>query len=225
MANPVEYHTTLNPKIWEHNRLKSRVRGALLRIAEDFKDFVEIPFDIEDIVITGGNANYNYTVHSDLDLHLITNYDNIECDRTAEELFDSKRLLYKKDYNIDIHGIPVELYVEDSNHPAVSRGSYSVLRSEWINSPDKHIPKYNQKQLLNMVDVWKTILQNAIKTGSLQSCRKAVQLLRTYRKLGLRTQDGEFSIPNLVYKSLRNDHTLKGMTAFVDRLHDQELSL
>ena len=40
-AKPVEYNTVLNPAIWDNNRLKSNVRGALLRMAEDFKEFIE----------------------------------------------------------------------------------------------------------------------------------------------------------------------------------------
>ena len=126
-APPIEYHTKLNPKLWDGNKLKSEVRGALLRMADDFRDFVEVPFNLVDIVITGGNVNYNYTSKSDIDLHLIADYSKISCDREAEELFDTKRTLYKRQYDLEIHGIPVELYVEDADHPAVSAGVYLSL--------------------------------------------------------------------------------------------------
>jgi hypothetical protein len=76
-----------------------------------------------------------------------------------------------------------------------------------------------------MIGVWKKILAHATQTGDLQTCRKAVKLLRTYRRKGLDTEAGEFSIPNLVYKSLRNDQTLEGITILINRLHDQELSI
>ena len=62
-------------------------------------------------------------------------------------------------------------------------------------------------------------------TADLQTCRKALKLLRTYRKKGLATPAGEFSMPNLVYKSLRNDQVIDGMTRLIDKLHDQELSI
>jgi hypothetical protein len=224
-AQPIKYNKVLNPKIWDHDRLKSNVRGALLRIAEDFKEYVDIPFRVVDIVITGGNANFNYTEHSDIDLHLIADFDSIECDRTAEELFDTKRLLYKRDYDVNIHNIPVELYVEDQDHPAVSGGCYSVAHNRWLKKPNPNLPEYDEKELKHMIDVWHVILKNAMKTGSLQTCRNAVQLLRKYRKLGLSTAHGEFSIPNLVYKALRNDKTVEAITVLIDRLHDQELSI
>ena len=224
-AKPIEYHTTLNPKLWDHDRLKGDVRGALLRIAEDFKEFCAVEFDVLDVTITGGNVNYSYTTHSDIDLHLIADFSSVKCDREVAELFDTKRLLYKRGYNLTVHGIPVELYVEDSDHPAVSAGSFSLLDDKWINKPQSNQPEYDKEELKTKVDMWHNIIRQATKTGSLQVCRKAVHLLRTYRKQGLKTPAGEFSIPNLVYKSLRNDHTLKGITILIDRLHDQELSI
>jgi hypothetical protein len=223
-APPIEKHPTLNPKLWEGTRLKSSVRGALMRIAEDFLEYVDVPVKVLDIVIAGGNANYTYTSNSDLDLHIIADFDSVACDREVAELFDTKRLLYKRDFDIDVHGIPVELYIEDHREPAVS-ASFSILKEQWINEPSSEIPDYDSDKLEHMIDVWKKILAHATQTGDLQTCRKAVKLLRTYRRKGLDTEAGEFSIPNLVYKSLRNDQTLEGITILINRLHDQELSI
>jgi hypothetical protein len=222
---PVQYNKKLNPKIWNNGQLTADVRDRLIRIAKDFKNFVEVPFNVDDVVITGGNANYNYTPYSDIDLHLITDFDTIDCDRQADELFDTKRLLYKKTYTLEIHGIPVELYVEDQNHPAVSGGSYSIIKNQWITEPSPDLPEYNESELKEMVNIWDTVLKHAVKTRSLANCRAAVGLLRKYRKLGLRTESAEFSIPNLVYKSLRNSGSLADITEYIDQLHDQELSL
>jgi hypothetical protein len=223
-SEPIEYNTVLNPKIWDHNKLKPQVQGALLRIAEDFKKFVDIPFKVMDIVIAGGNANYNYTSKSDIDLHLIADYDSIQCDREVAELFDTKRLLYKRDFDVEIFGIPVELYVEDHREPAIS-SSYSVLRSHWIKEPSKDMPQYDEEAVRRLTARWTEVLQTAAKTGDLQVCRKTVQLLRKFRQMGLQSPEGEFSTANLVYKSLRNADVVKSITTLIDRLHDQQLSL
>ena len=223
-AEPVGRHSSLNPKLWDHDHLKSSVRGALLRIAEDFLDFVDVPVRVLDIVIAGGNANYTYTGHSDIDLHIIADYSQTPCDREAAELFDTKRLLYKQELDLNIEDIPVELYIEDHRHPAVS-ASYSILRDQWIRLPRKDIPEYDEEELKHWINIWRTVLQHAVKTGSLQICRQAVKLLRNYRKLGLGTAQGEFSVPNLVYKSLRNDDTLAGITHFINQLHSRDLSI
>jgi len=222
---PIGQHPVLNPKLWDHNRLKSSVRGALLRIAEDFIDFVEVPVKVVDIVIAGGNANYTYTNKSDIDLHIITDFTTVDCDREVAELFDTKRLLYRYKYDLSISNIPIELYVEDKDHPAVT-ASYSILHDQWIQKPKTKKYKIDKEKLEHMISVWHTVLKHAIKTGDLQTMRNSVQLLRRYRKLGLHSSaDGEFSIPNLVYKSLRNDDTLKGITHLIDRLHSKKLSI
>ena len=93
-----------------------------------------------------------------------------------------------------------------------------------MKEPNADQPNYDQQEVERMVKIWHSVIQHATQTGDLQTCRNAVKLLRTYRKKGL-AHNGEFSIPNLVYKSLRNDDTIKGITVLIDRLHDQSLSL
>ena len=226
IADPIQHNPTLNPKLWQGNdRLKPEVRGALIRIAEDFKQFVDIEFTVVDVVITGSNVNYNYTNKSDIDLHLIADYSGIACDREVAELFDSKRHLYAEQHDIEIFDIPVGLYVENQDQPGVSAGSYSIIDDKWITKPTNRRPEYDLEEVENMSKVWKTVLRHAMQTGDLQTCRNSLQLLRRYRKLGLQQPQGEFSTANLVYKVLRDDDTLAGITKLVDRLHDQKLSL
>lgn len=222
-ADPIELHSTLNPKLWAGDHLKTDVRLALLRIAQDFKKFIDVPFDVVDVQVAGGNANYTYTDLSDLDLHLIADFSRVACDREVAELFDSKRLLYKQKYDVKISGIPVELYVENLDHPAVS-SSYSILKNKWIRKPNKAVAEIDQAELERMVDIWHTVIRHAIQTADMSSLQRVLKMLRQYRKLGL-AQQGEFGVPNLVYKSLRNDDTLKGLTKLLDQLHDREFSI
>jgi hypothetical protein len=224
-SEPIGHHKELNPKLWKNDRLKSTVRGALLRIAEDFLDFVDVPVAVQDIVITGGNANVTYSAHSDIDLHIIANLDQLSCDREVEELFDTKRLLYKRDHHIEVFRIPVELYIEDYDSPSASMGVYSIIKDQWIKHPSFDLPEYNESQVEHMVEVWHTIIKHSIMTGDLRSCRKVMELLRTFRKKGLESPESEFSVANLTYKSLRNDHTIEGLTTLINHLHDQQLSL
>lgn len=208
-------NATLNPKLWEgKDRLKSEVRGALLRIARDFYEFCDIEFTIIDIVITGSNVNYNWTPKSDLDLHIITDYSQTECDRELEELFDSKRLRYEQERPIKIYGIPVTLYVEDKDRPGVSQGLYSVKQGSWINRPKQIKPQINQGDITDQYKSWEIILSAVLERRQLDLSRSTLKLLRNYRRLGLASEQGEFSTANIVYKQLRN-HSL------TDLLHDQ----
>jgi len=224
-AEPVIYNKTLNPKLWKNNHLQPQVRLNLLKIAQDFKEFVDIDFPILDITITGGNANYNYTPTSDIDLHLITDYKSIPCSRELDELFDSKRHLYKKQFDITIRQIPVELYIEDHGESATSAGCYSIIHDHWIRKPNPDLPSYDRQKFQKQLLIWQKLLKRAAETEDLSICRQTIKLLRTYRQLGLNTAQAEFSIPNLVYKSLRNDYILEIMTELIDKLHDRDLSL
>lgn len=221
---PIGQNTVLNPKLWDNNTLKGEIKTALLRIAKDFLEYVDVPVKVVDVVVAGGNANYTYTSKSDLDLHIIADVDSTPCDREAMELFDTKRLLYKRDHDIKVKGIPVELYIEDVNTPAVS-AAYSLLKDKWIREPQKTKVDYDQKEVDRMVKLWKTVFKGAIQTGDLQTCRNVLKLLREYRKKGLKTDAGEYSVANLVYKSLRNDQSLEGLVTLINKLHDKDLSL
>jgi hypothetical protein len=225
LTQPVGRHTKLNPHLWDGTVLKPQVRRALLKIADDFLEFVDVPVEVLDIQITGGNANYTYTNKSDIDLHIRADYRKIQCEREAAELFDSKRILYKKTYDLKIYDIPVELYVEHSEHPAVSQGVYSILKNQWETEPRKRLPEIDQSELAHWVQVWRTILHHADQTADLATARSAMRMLRSYRKLGLHLPDKEFSIQNLVFKSLRNSHEIERLQTTIDHLHDQELSL
>lgn len=222
-ADPIELHSTLNPKLWDSEHLNPDVKKALMRIAEDFKQYIGIPFRVVDVQVAGGNANYTYTNFSDLDLHLVADFTSVRCDREAAELFDSKRLLYKEQYDVNVNGVPVELYIEDMDHPAVS-SSYSIIHNKWIRTPKKEVAEIDREELARMTSIWHTVIQHAVKTADRQNLSSVLKLLRKYRKLGL-VRSGEFGVPNLVYKSLRNDDTIKGLTKLLDRLHSQELSI
>jgi hypothetical protein len=218
-----EEHKQLNPALWQGDRLKPEVRMALLKIAEDFIEYVGVPFEVKDLVLTGSQLGIYYTEHSDLDLHIIVDFDTVNCDREAAELFDTKRLLYKKQYDITIHEVPVELYIEDLNHPAVS-ATYSLGQDAWLIKPDNKPQHIDQQEVVRMSQVWSEIIDHAIASNDLETARKTVKMLRNYRKLGLK-KAGELGVPNLVYKTLRNSKIIEKLMNMIGRLHDQSLSI
>ena len=62
----------LNPKIWVKGLLNSRVRLRLLDIADDFINTLPISHSlVDDIILTGSLANYNWSRYSDFDLHIL----------------------------------------------------------------------------------------------------------------------------------------------------------
>jgi hypothetical protein len=214
----------LNPLLWQNGTLRPEVRAALIKTAADFKQFVEIPFEVEDIVITGSQASYFYNKHSDLDLHLIVDYAKIKCDTELEELFDTKRLLYNTKTNIKIRGIDVELYVEDKKLPAKG-ASWSLKDNQWIKEPNPaESIEIDTAEIDRMYRVWRKIILFIIRSKDVESAKKLLDLLRKYRKLGLK-QTGEYGVANLVYKTLRNAKVVEKLVNFLDQAHDQDLSI
>ena len=54
-----EQHDQLNPKLWVNDdQLRSEVKTALIKIAKDFVNYVDIPFEVSDLVLTGSQLGY-----------------------------------------------------------------------------------------------------------------------------------------------------------------------
>ena len=128
MSDAIKFHDELNPNLWNNDKLDPKVRKQLLLIAEDFITTLGIKdLAVKDITISGSNAAFTYTPHSDLDLHVLVDFNELPDNEVYQELFNAKKVLYNDAHDITVHGVPVELYVQDSNQPVVSLGEYSVL--------------------------------------------------------------------------------------------------
>lgn len=220
---PAILHTDLNPVLWEHGHLKKDVHIALLKIAKAYYKFLGIDTPIIDVVISGSQANYNYSKHSDIDLHLIVDYGTVQCDMAVDELFKTKRDLWREEHNIDIYNIPVELYAEDVRKPAVS-SAYSILKNTWIKSPEHITRKPNIKQIQRLCLAWMIFITTRLATKDIEQIVQAKDVLWEYRKTGL-AKEGEFGTPNLVFKTLRNSGVTEMLLTAIGHLRDEELSL
>lgn len=222
-TDPIEIHDNLNPAIWQGEELRKDVRIALLRIAKEFYDFLGIDVRLDDVVISGSQVNYNYTKHSDLDLHLVVPYNKVKCDVAVDELFDTKRKLWKEQHDITVNGVPVELYAEDIEDPPVS-SSFSVIHNQWIKRPDRSLVKYDEQEVRRVFAVWERAINGAVATENLEICRNIKDMLKMYRTEGL-AQQGEFGVPNLVFKALRNDGQIGKLMDTIGILHDRQLGI
>ena len=130
LSDAIHFHNELNPTIFDGDKMKDIVREQLLLIAEDFVDHLGINnLDISDITISGSNAAYSYTRHSDIDLHILVDMNKFKDDDVYRELFDAKKTVYNDTHDIKIDGYEVELYVQDTNQPVISLGEYSILHN------------------------------------------------------------------------------------------------
>jgi len=218
-----QLHTELNPKLWDGNQLRREVAVALLKIAKEFYKFLEFPAPLKDIIVTGSQANYTYSDLSDLDLHLIVPFEDVQCDEPVDDLFDTKRKLWKLRHDITIHGVPVECYVEDLNKP-VTGSSYSLIQDRWIQRPKKITGTIDNAEVNALTKQWLEELVAAMQSKDLSQLEAFKDELRARRQLALK-QDGELSAGNLAFKNLRNMGAIDMLMRGLIKLKDRQLSI
>lgn len=224
----MRFHDELNPSIWEGNKLKDKVAMKLMEIASNFVAYLDVEgFSIEDIIITGSMANYNYTEQSDIDLHIICDYSKLptNCPILSQEYFQAKKKIYNDKHNIKIYGYDVELYVEDSTAPSLAGGKYSLLQRKWLRFPQKIDFEVDDvigtEELQDLI----TQIENVCMTdGNIQEANELLNQIYEMRKSGL-AKGGEFAFENLLFKALRNRGYLDKLRSYIAYAEDLSLSL
>jgi hypothetical protein len=218
--DPITVNQELNPALWTEMRLLPEVRFQLLKIARHFAEFLKVDkLHLADVTVSGSNAGYNYNQFSDIDLHLVVRHVG---DR--EELFNAKKNQYNFTYNISLNGVPVELYVQDSSQPHHSSGIYSILDNKWIMLPKRTQPRATAQEIKSKARNYAGLVNQAIRSQSLDKCNMAMDELRRLRKAGLEAE-GENSIENLAFKLLRARGQIDKLRKYITKLESAELSL
>lgn len=217
----------LNKKLWQsEDELKSDVKEALLQIANDFIEELEIDIRYDDITFTGSLANYNYNIFSDIDLHIIISGPKKNLD---EELFEAflaaKKKIWNNDHDIKVKGYEVEIYPELDPGGHASSGIYSLQNDEWIEKPDVFDAEPNLKAVSKKLKIVEKMIDSVVrKNASEKEIEKTIDKLKKMRQTGL-SSSGEMSVENIVYKILRNEGTLQNLFDELHVAYDKELSL
>lgn len=209
----------LNPKIWINNSINSRVRLRLLDIADDFISTLPISYTlVDDIILTGSLANYNWSRYSDFDLHILIDFKRVD-KRTelVKDYFDSKKNEWNNTHeNLKIYGFPVEIYIQDTNEPHTASGIYSLNENKWIIKPEKNLIKAIKLdkffiknktiKFLQIISSLKKEIENTDDEAKLSMLSKKVKKvfdnIKGLRKDGLK-KSGEMNPYNIIYKLLR----------------------
>lgn len=217
----VTVNTRLNPKIWPDGKLDPLVRKKLIEIARAFEEFVGVDLPVKDYTITGSNANYTWTKHSDLDLHIIIPG---QADDAARELYSSKKTLWGDQHDITIRGLPVECYIQGDAEPHHSTGVYSLVQNKWLVEPKKVKPNIDDASVSAKCDSLVRVTKEALQQDDLDRLRTVKDKITTMRKAGLE-RAGEWSVENLCFKTLRNLGLIDDLTERIRELEDEQLSL
>ena len=226
----LEYHSQLNPKLWDKDQLKPEVRKHLLEIASAWRKFANIPANaVKDILFTGGNANYNYTSFSDIDVHLLVNKKQVaDCEKQIlDDYLKDKKTLWAVNHDIKIYGYNVELYAQDIDEPTSSnQGVFSLQQNKWIRKPEKVSLDLNDKYLLKKIKNLKEMIDYLISTkcDDMEELENLKKKLRDMRAAGIQ-KSGEFSVENLAFKELRNRGYLDKLTNYIKFIEDKKFGL
>jgi hypothetical protein len=213
--------------------MTSKVRERLLEIAYEFIEFLGVDVIISDVVMTGSLANYNWSQYSDVDLHLIADFEQFSEKELPlyEELFKLKKTLFNDKHNIKIYGYDVELYIQNDVEAHFSSGEYSILFDEWKTKPKKEKVKIDIELIKNKSQHWMKIIDEVIDNSDdksidsgMESLDKVKDQLQKYRTAGLE-DGGEMSDENLVFKVLRRNGYIQKLFDFQNEYQDKKLSL
>ncbi len=227
----IKMNDHLNPVLWDKgNKLKPEVRNALLKITAEFIKYCKIENKkFSDILLVGSNASYNYTPQSDIDLHIVTDFTQIDADaELIGEYFKAKKEMWSLEHNITFDDHAVECYIQDKNEPNISSGVFSVMRNNWVRNPMKKFISVDepavQMKVADIINKIESIIVAFEKGEDVTIKATAVkEKIKNMRKAGL-YKEGEFSPENLAFKILRNSGYLDKLTKLKNDSFDREVS-
>ena len=229
-----EKKVELEPHIFRNEIIKPKVRKRLLKIAQDFIENINVGKTVApiDIRLTGSLANYNWSKYSDIDLHLIVDFAEIDEDlQLVKSLFDAVRMNWNNKHNIKVYGYEVEIYIESIEEQHISSGVYSVLDSQWIVEPDPmqveidHVTARKKSDdiisQINLIEKF-AVQKPKVAMKNIERLRAKVRRLRS---AGLKSDKAEFSAENIAFKILRREEALDRLAQMRRTVYDRLMSM
>ncbi len=223
---------SLHLDFWDDMQLHPEVRSQLLMIAQGAIDKLEIGANISDIVLTGSLASYGWHDHSDFDLHIILDFEEINEDfSTVSKLLNLARINWNRQHDIEIAGHEVEIYYQDINEKHYSLGAFSLLRDKWIQDPstvehdlDLRNAEKKAEAIAESILHAEQLFNEKDYEASHEYSEKIFRKIKKMRASGLE-RDGIYSNENLAFKMLRNAGLIDDLAHNRTKSYDQMMSL
>lgn len=214
-------NSTLNPKIWNADEtLKPEIKEKVEEVVQKFTDWlkdIKVEVKVDDILLVGSNASYNYDKTSDLDIHILVN----ENDETMIKLLDAYKALFNDKYDIEFKNINVEVYVQNEQVDLRSNNIYS-LNNGWVKKIEaKDIV---EPDISEEIKPWEKEYEEAMKSKDIDKLSSFMDKLKELRKAGMEG-DGEYSKENMIFKAFRKSGKIKNLKALQIKLINEKLSI
>ena len=229
----IKQKSNLNRKFWDKNRLLDRkTREKLLAIADDFIENLGLEDKVKDITMTGSLASYNWHKGSDIDLHILINYEDFEDDvELLKNYFNLARSEWNKKHKIMIRGHEVEIYIQDEDEKHYANGVYSLKDDKWIVKPspieaevdvDGAIKKAEGIQ--QDIDLVKGLTNAKRYQEAVEMANRLKEKIKNLRSSGLE-REGIFSVENIAFKLLRNANQIEKLHHYATKAYDAMMGI
>lgn len=224
-----KFRKELNPNIWtSDNKLKPEVKDRLLKVGASFYKSLELSLKIKDIYFTGSLANYSWTEKSDIDLHLMIDYADTTDIPFLEEYLYLKKENWINNHDVKIFGFEVEPFAKDVESLFEYKAVYSLCNDEWVRPPIKEQPEIDTSTIKDKSSRLMNQIEDAVSDSNakrkIKNLDKIKEKVSGLRNIGL-NKDGEFSVENIVYKTLRRSGHLDMMYDEKNKAVDSLMSL
>lgn len=223
---------TLYPKFWKNNNLNPIVARKLMQIADDVIKSLDLGVEVEDVIITGSIASYNWHEMSDIDLHIMMDFEKIDDNfDLVKKMLDQIRINWNKKHNILIDGKEVELYFQHYTEPHEANGIWSLELEKWLAEPVRLNPEIDILTTEKKAEAIARQIEHLFEMFKKQDFKEAYEYadkvkvkIARMRQLGLSDQ-GIYSPENLAFKMLRNAGYLEKLSALKIEAYDRMMSL
>jgi hypothetical protein len=223
---------TLFPKFWKNEKLNIIVGRKLQQIADEVIDSLDLDIDVKDIVITGSIASYNWHELSDIDLHIMLDFEKIDDNfDLVKRMLDQTRINWNKKHNIYIAGKEVELYFQHYTEPHEANGIWSLSLEKWIVNPVKLNPEIDIKTTEKKAEAVAQSIEHLLDMFKEEKYKESYEYsakirskIAKMRQSGL-SDEGIYSPENLAFKMLRNSGYLEKLSIIKIQSYDKMMSL
>lgn len=218
--------------VWIGDTINPDVSERLIEIADSVLESMDIDVKVRDIILTGSLAGYNWHDLSDIDLHIILNFSDIDENvDLVKRMLDQSRINWNKAHNIFISDKEVELYFQDAEETHEANGVWSLLQDKWLEKPvriemnvDLDGVEKKAETLAKAIEYVELLIKDEKHKEANEYASKIKKKISRMRKSGL-AEEGIYSPENLAFKMLRNAGWLGRLSDAKIKSYDKMMSL
>ena len=219
------YNSILNPQLFDaEDNLKQDVLKSLKEIGKAFYENTELEAPVKDILMIGSSAGYNWTPTSDIDLHILIDFKDIDKNKDLVKGYvDALKGNWNQSHHIRVGNHPVEVYIQDVDEKNKSQAVYSILNDKWVLKPEYEDLEIDKEAIKKKYKDLTARINKAVESEDLDALKKLMKKIYDMRQTGLDSV-GEYSTENLVFKLLRTKGYINRIKDTSKNITDKKLS-